>query len=187
MRSLVSRRALALSVSLSLAIVAPTATASARGTETARCASQSVASFPHAFSRPEDLVVGPLAFWDLLDIRDATVENLLEHDGWKSPALVRPGQTVTVSVDRSARSFARLHYVHVAGRDRSDLPALPHTVRFKSCSKRRALSDVDGHPVTFWSGFVVIRRAPACLPLTIRVDRRRPRHRELSVGGGKCA
>jgi hypothetical protein len=47
------------------------------------------------------------------------------------------------------------------------------------------LSDVDGHPVTFWSGFVVIRKA-TCLPLTIRVDRGRPRHRALPVAGGEC-
>jgi hypothetical protein len=176
---------LALSVLLSLALVAPTASASARAIDTARCDSQSEASFPHAFSEPEHLVVGPLAFWHLREIEDATVENLREHDGWKSPALVRPGHTVTVSVGRSARSYARLSYVHVPGRDASDLRALPHTVRFKSCSRRRALSDVDGHPVTFWSGFVVIRKA-ACLPLTIRVDRGRPRHRALPVAGAEC-
>jgi hypothetical protein len=178
--------ALALITFLSLALVAPTASASAGGIETATCDSQSEASFPHAFSGPGHLVVGPLAFWHLREIEDATVENLRAHDGWKSPALVRPDHTVTVSVGRSARSYARLQYVHVPGRDPSDLRAFPHTVRFKSCSRRRALSDVDGHPVTFWSGFVVIRKA-ACLPLEIRVDRRRPRHRVLSVGGAECA
>jgi len=177
---------LGLSILISLALVAPAARASARGVETATCASQSKASFPQAFSRPEHLAVGPLAFWHLREIDDATVENLREHDGWKSPALVRPGHTVTVSVGRSARSYARLQYVHVPGRDPSDLRAFPHTVRFKSCSRRRAQSDVDGRPVTFWSGFVVIRKA-ACLPLTIRVDRRRPRHRELSVADAECA
>jgi hypothetical protein len=178
--------ALALSLVLSLALLAPTGTASARGIETATCANQSEASFPHAFSGPEHLVVGPLSFWHMREIEDATVENLREHDGWKSPALVRPGHTVTVSIGRSARSYARLQYVHVPGHDPSDLRTLPHTVRFKSCSRRRALSDVDGHPVTFWSGFVVIRKA-ACLPLTIRVDRGRPRHRVLSVAGAECA
>ena len=177
---------LALSILLSLALLAPAATASATGIETATCHNQSEASFPHAFSDPEHLVVGPLSFWHLREIEGATVENLREHGGWKSPALVRPGHTVTVSVGRSARSYARLQYVHGAGRDRSDLRASPHTVRFKSCSRRRALSDVDGQPVTFWSGFVVIRKA-ACLPLTIRVDRGRPRHRVLSVADAECA
>jgi hypothetical protein len=175
-----------LALSLSLAILGPAASASGRGVETATCDSQSEASFPQAFSGPEHLVVGPLAFWHLREIEDATVVNLREHDGWKSPALVRPGHTVTVSVGRSARSYARLQYVHVPGRDPSDLQAFPHTVRFKSCSRRRAQSDVDGHPVTFWSGFVVIRKA-ACLPLTIRVDRRRPRHRVLSVADAECS
>jgi len=106
---------------------------------------------------------------------------------WKSPALVRPGHTVTVSIDRPARSHARLAYLHVRGREPADLGAFPHTVRFKSCGKRRAQSDVGGHPVTFWPGFVLIRKAPACLPLTIRVGRRRPRHRAVPVGGGECA
>jgi hypothetical protein len=178
--------ALALSILLSLAPVTPVASASAKGIETATCASQSEASFPRAFNGPEHLVVGPLSFWHLREIQEATIENLREHGGWKSPALVRPGHTVTVSVGRAARSYARLQYVHVRGRDPSDLGAFPHTVRFKSCSKRRALSDVDGHPVTFWSGFVVIRKA-GCLPLKIRVDRRRPRHRVLSVGDAECA
>ena len=165
---------LGLSILISLALVAPAARASARGVETATCASQSKASFPQAFSRPEHLAVGPLAFWHLREIDDATVENLREHDGWKSPALVRPGHTVTVSVGRSARSYARLQYVHVPGGDPSALRAF------------RAQSDVDGRPVTFWSGFVVIRKA-AFLPLTTRVDRRRARHRELSVADAECA
>lgn len=176
----------ALGAWLALAIVLPAASASASGTQTVTCDSQSEASFPNAFSGPEHLVVGPLAFWHLREIEDATVANLRQHDGWKSPALVRPGHTVTVSVDRSTRSYARLSYGHVPGRDPSDLRTLPHTVRFKSCGRRRALSDVDGHPVTFWSGFVVIRKA-ACLPLTIQVDRRRPRHRALPVAGAECA
>jgi hypothetical protein len=45
---------------------------------------------------------------------------------------------------------------------------------------------VDGSPVTFFSGFFELRRAPACVPVTITVDRRGPRHLRLPVAHGAC-
>jgi hypothetical protein len=153
------------------------------GVETVGCAQQSKASFPHAFSSPASVVVGPLAFVGLRDMRNTTPANIARFHGWKSPALVRPGHTVTVSVDRQARSFARLRYSHVAQRP---FARLPHTVRFVGCDSRRAMSQVDGRPVTFYSGFFQLRGAPACVPVTIRADGGAARHRRLSVAGGAC-
>jgi hypothetical protein len=171
---------------IALALLVLPASASGRGVETARCANQSEASFPGAFDPAENVVVGPLSFWRLKAIHETTMDDIRRFGGVKSPALVRPGHTVKVTIDRPARSFARLAYVHVRGRDGDDFAAYPHTVRFKACNRDRAESDVDGRPVTFWSGFFLLRKSPACLPLTIRVDRRAARHRELSVGGGEC-
>jgi hypothetical protein len=167
-----------------IAVLAAAALAVApAGVETVGCAQQSGASFPRAFSSPTSVVVGPLAFVGLRDMRNATPANIDRFDGWKSPALVRPGHTVTVIIDRQARSFARLRYSHVAPRP---FARLAHTVRFVGCDSRRAMSRVDGRPVTFYSGFFQLRRAPACVPVTIRVDGLAARHRRLSVAGGAC-
>ena len=164
----------------------PTGAASGGGLESVTCARQSSAPFPNAYGRPENLVVGPLAFSGLrAGTRETTKESLVRFGGVKSAAIVRAGHTVTVSVDRSARSFARLSHGQY-GRDSSDLRAFPHTIRFEACSRSRSRSTVDGHPVTFWSGFFLIKKVPACLPLTITVDRQAPRHRSLPVGGGEC-
>jgi len=152
---------------------------------TVGCDGQSEASFPGAFSHRANLVVGPLVFSGLRDIRSASPDDITEHDGWKSQALLRPGHTVRVSVDRRARSVARLDYAP----DRGFRPAfdeLPHTIRFRACSARRADSDADGRPVTFWSGFLRLSRAPACVPITFKIDRSPSRHRRLRVAGGRC-
>jgi hypothetical protein len=172
---------------IALALLLPAASASARGVETARCANQSEAGFPGAFDPAENLVVGPLSFWRLKNIRETTMDDIRRFGGFKSPALVRPGRIVKVSIDRPARSNARLAYVHVRGRDGNDFDVHPHTVRFQPCDREHADSNVDGRPVTFWSGFFLLRKSPACLPLTIRVGRRPARHRELSVGGADCS
>jgi hypothetical protein len=162
----------------------PAKDGSGGGVESATCAEQSGASFPNAFGRPDNLVVGPVAFSALRrGTRNTTRQDLILFGGVKSPAILRPGHTVTVSVDRSARSFARVSHAQFG---RSGFRAYAHTVRFESCSRRRSQSTVDGRPVTFWSGFFLLRKVPACLPLTITVDRQAPRHRSLPVGGGKC-
>ena len=103
----------------------------------------------------------------------------------KSPAIVRAGHTVTVSIDRPARDFVRISHGQFR-RDGSGPRVKAHTIRFESCSRRRARSTVDGRPVTFWSGFFVIKRTPACLPLTITVDGGRPRRYRLPIGSVDC-
>jgi hypothetical protein len=175
----------ALAAVVAAAAPAPTPAASpAPRTEAVGCRSQSGAGFPHAFAARSSLVIGPLAFVGLRDMRETTPENIAQHGGWKSPALVRPGHTVTVSIDRAARSFARLRYSHHGERP---FARLPHTVRFVACDAAHADSTVDGRPVTFWSGFFELRRAPACVPVTIRVDGGPARHRRLPVAHGACS
>jgi hypothetical protein len=164
------------------ASAAPLATAPS-GVEAIGCGSQSQASFLHAFTSPTNVVVGPLAFVALRDMRTVTSQNIVAHGGFKSPALVRPGHRVTVSIDPSARSFARLRYSHHGERP---FARLPHTIRLVACDRARAGSDVDGRPVTFFSGFFELRRAPTCVPLTITVDRQPPRHLRLPVAHGAC-
>jgi hypothetical protein len=160
----------------------PLAAASA-GVEAIGCGSQSQAGFVHTFASPTSVVVGPLAFVALRDMRTVTKENIAAHGGFKSPVLVRPGHRVTVSIDPPARSFARLRYSHHGERP---FARLPHTIRLVACDRARAGSDVDGSPVTFWSGFFELRRAPACVPVTVTVDHRAPRHLRLSVAHGAC-
>jgi hypothetical protein len=60
-------------------------------------------------------------------------------------------------------------------------------VRLVACDAAHADSMVDGRPVTFFSGFFELRRAPACVPVTIKVDGGPARHRRLSVAHGACA
>jgi hypothetical protein len=152
----------------------------------ATCSDQSAARFPNAFGRPDNLVVGPLAFSGLRRSALAfTAESLRRFGGVKAPAILRAGHTVLVSIDRPARSWVRLiHGQH--GRGGNAFRARPHSIRFESCGRRRAQSVVDGRPATFWSGFFVMRRVPACLPLTITVDGHAPVHRSLPVAGGTC-
>jgi hypothetical protein len=168
--------------------------------QTAACADQSQASFhpPGA----DDISFGPLRFAGLRAARQMTATDLRQSGGqWKSPALLEPGHTVTVSIDPSARSFARLSYVH-----RQSDPSTPvfatvsNTVRFVSCSATKARSEVvpgnwsggsapaslPGKPVTFWSGRFHLKELGRCIPLTIQIDREALRHWRLPVGVDSC-
>lgn len=136
---------------------------------TATCRNQSGAEFPGAFTDPDNVVVGPLAFVGLRGAATTTPNNLKRFGGYKSPLLVRAGRTATISIDPAARSFVRLNH----GGFRGPFRRLPHTIRAAACPERQALSDVDGRPVTFWSGFFVVTR-PGCVPVTITVRRRAP-------------
>lgn len=179
---------------LLVASASPTV-ASAQGTRVASCARQSQASFHPA--RAGDLSFGPLRFVGLRDIRKMTGDDLRDNGWFKSPALLTPGHTVAVSIDRPARSFARVDYAPGPNGTWSNLP---HAVRFVACSARRAESDVipgnwsggsgpagvRGAPVTFWSGGIVLRRIGVCIPLTIRIDRQPRRRFLLPVGVIGC-
>jgi len=180
-----TRRGIAFGLTVGIATVAAVlpGAAGAAPVPTATCAHQSGAEFS---AGPDDLVVGPMRFVGLRDIEDVDAANLVQHGGWKSPAVLRAGHVATVSVDRSARSTVRLDYRHAVD---DTFAALPHTVRFVACSRGRSASTLDGKPVTFWSGFFRTRSktpVPGCLPLTFRIDDGPARHRRLPVAGGSC-
>jgi len=180
-----TRRGIAFGLTVGIAALAALipGAAGAAGTGRATCAHQSGATFA---ADADDLVVGPLRFVGLRAIADVDASNLVQHGGWKSPAVLRAGHVATVSVDRAARSRVRLDYLHTGS---DAFAALPHTVRFVACGRGRSMSTLDGKPVTFWSGFfrtTSTTPTPGCLPLTFRIDGGPPRHRRLPVAGGSC-
>lgn len=170
-------------VAVLLAWAAPTAARSPHTGHVASCAQQSSAGFPAAFSSRENLVVGPLS---MIGAGRATPRAAVRRFGGnKLPALVRAGHTVTVALSRRANRSASLFYASGSG------GALTQTrvgdgrraVTFRACSARRSLSDADGDPVTFWSGFVVVAR-PMCVRLKVWIDDD-PRERRARIALGR--
>jgi hypothetical protein len=146
----------------------------------ATCARQSGASFSRAFASRDNLVAGPLA---MVGARRATpADTVAEFGGMKFPLLVRPRHTVTVRIWGLAPGKASLFYASGGGVLTERRVRDGHrAITFRPCGPRRAQSDVDGDPVTFWSGFVLVSE-PMCVPLRIAVDDRRPRSRHISLG-----
>jgi hypothetical protein len=137
------------------------------------CAHQSGASFPHAFTSRDNLVVGPLSMIGAGRFTDAAT--VRRFNGNKFPLLVAAGHTVTIELTRATRRFASLAY--------GSHSRVGHRVMtFRSCDRKHADSDADRKPVTFWSGFVQANR-PGCIPLRIWVDRERtPRRARIEIG-----
>jgi hypothetical protein len=114
--------------------------------------------------------------------------------------LVKAGHTVTVRLPRAVRGVAGLAY---GGLGNQPLPQgevrhrdTAHTMTFVACRPGRPTrryrdsgpsnSRADGEAVTFWSGFIVMRR-PACVPLEVHVDDDpSPRHAVIDMGAGGC-
>ena len=157
--------------------------ADARGVERVGCSIQSFGGFQQADA--EDLVAGPLAFVGAFGARDSTPGAVEYIGGFKSPALLRPGHVARVSIDRASRSNVRLDYSFTHEPDDA-LRTFPHTVVFHACPRRRAGSRANGRRVTFWSGFYLVRDAPTCVHVTIRIDGGRARHRQIPVAQPSC-
>jgi hypothetical protein len=138
------------------------------------CAHQSGASFPHAFTSRDNLVVGPLTMiGGGLFTPAATVRRF---DGNKFPLLVAAGHRVTIELTTGSHRFASLAYG-------SHSRAGHRVMTFRACNRRDAMSDADGGPVTFWSGFVQASR-PGCVRMRVWVDRdRTPRRARIELGG----
>jgi hypothetical protein len=135
----------------------------------------------------DDLTVGPLAMLGLRRAEDLTAASMdrLWNGFWKSPALLRPGHRATIRIARRSRDVARLAWDN---NDRGpEFVTAPHTVRFRACPASRAQSIADGRPVTFWSGGLLLNALPACVHLTVRIDRRTPRRLRLPVGADGCS
>ena len=154
-----------------------------KGVKTATCRQQAGAAFPHAFTNQDNVIVGPFAFSGLRRASKENPDAINFHGGWKSPALLRVRHRAVVTIDKGARSYARLNYTHSARGFRSQ----PHTTRFIACaSGQEAISNADGKPITFWSGSFVLKQAPACVGIKIKVDRGHPRHRTIAIGQASC-
>jgi hypothetical protein len=163
------------------------------------CARRSEASFPEAFTEPRNLVVGPLVLVGAGERTPASV--VREFGGNKFPLLVKAGHTVTVRLPRAVRGFAGLAYGGLGNRPlpegRVRLRDTAHTMTFVACQPGSPTgryrpdgpsgSYADGEAVTFWSGFVVMRK-PACVPLEVYVDDDpSPRHAVVDMGASHCA
>jgi hypothetical protein len=162
------------------------------------CTRRSEASFPAAFTDRRNLVVGPLVLEGAGEATPASV--VREFGGNKFPLLVKAGHTVTVRLPRAVRSFAGLAYGGLGNRRLPQgevrLRDTARTMTFVACqpgTPSRSYRDdgpsgsyADGQAVTFWSGFVVMRK-PACVPLQIYVDDDpSPRHAVIDMGAGRC-
>jgi hypothetical protein len=162
------------------------------------CARRSEANFPGAFTSPRSLVVGPLVLDGAGEATPASV--VRNFGGNKFPLLVKAGHTVTVRLPRAVRSFAGLAYGGLGNgplpEGRTRLRDTAHTMTFVACQPGRPTrsyrdegpsgSYADGQSVTFWSGFVVMRK-PACVPLEVYVDDEpSPRHAVIDMGGSRC-
>jgi hypothetical protein len=148
------------------------------------CSTRSEATFPGAFTDPQNVVVGPLVLVGAAYTPASTVRGF---GGNKLPALVRAGHRVTIALPRSARPVAGLGYgplpkgVELSPRDGH------RVVTFIACrAGRPSGSTVDGQAVTFWSGFV-LTRSPRCVPLEVWVDDEpAPRRTALPMGVREC-
>ena len=150
------------------------------------CSRRSEADFPGAFVDSANLVVGALVL--VGGARPQTPETIREFGGQKFPLLVKAGHTVTVQLPQGARRSAGLAYAGVGARGDplEGKVKLRHSARrmtFVACRRNeRSGSEADGVAVTFWSGFVLVRK-PACVPLKVYLDHENsPRRARLSMG-----
>jgi hypothetical protein len=148
------------------------------------CSTRSMASFPGAFSDSNNVVVGPFV---LVGAAHTTASTVREFGGNKFPALVRAGHRVTVAIPREARRDAALGYGPLPERVELEPRDGHPVVTFIACRRgKRSGSSVDGRPVTFWSGFVLVS-SPRCLPLDVWVDDEpSPRRVDLHMGVRSC-
>jgi hypothetical protein len=176
-------RAVALTVlAVIVAEVAPAAAQSPHTGHPATCAKQSGASFPGAYTRRDNLVVGPLSM--IGAGRYTPPVTVHQFGGNKFPVLVRAGHTVTLALSRRANRAASLFYAIGDGGALTETRVSDgrRAITFRPCSARRSLSDADGDPVTFWSGFVVVSK-PMCVRLKVWIDAEpRPRHSHIALG-----
>jgi hypothetical protein len=144
------------------------------------CSDQSQARFPRAFTARDNLVVGPLVL--IGAGRLTTPDTVRRFGGNKFPLLVLAGQRVTIELTRRTRRFASLGYGPLPQGRELTVRDGHRVVTFRACTPGRALSDADGRPVTFWSGFVLARR-PHCVPLRVWVGAETtPRHARIPLG-----
>jgi hypothetical protein len=156
------------------------------------CSTRSEADFPGAYTSARNLVAGPLVMIGAAVETDAIT--VREFGGNKFPLLVKAGHRVTVRLARPARSTAGLAYGPLP-QGRTRLRDTYRSVTFIACRRgeptRRyrpqgpSNSYADDVNVTFWSGGVLTRE-PACVPLKVYVDGKRPPLRVHVPLGQSC-
>lgn len=193
---MMARRAAAIATAMQVAVVigvliAPAwAKTAPQGREHPRgvvenCATQSGASFPGAFTRPRNLVVGPLALTGAGGMPQFVWDSTGKEGFQKFPLLVKENHRVTVELSPTTRRAAGLAYgplpqgeVHLRDTHR--------VVTFIACRSGQSSSRADGQPVTFWSG-ALLARSPRCVPLLVWVDNRpSPRRAVVRLGVRSC-
>jgi hypothetical protein len=172
----------ALVTAAAFALASSTAAAEAPRGVVADCSMQSGASFPGAFKNPRNLVVGPLV---ITGARGTPGFSTAAH-GNKFPLLVRNGHRVTLELSRRTRRGAGLAYGPLPQGDIGVRKA-HRVVTFIACKDGEgSMSDVDGKPVTFWSGGIVAY-SPRCVPIRVWIDRERvPRRVVIRLGVTRC-
>lgn len=153
------------------------------------CSWHSEATFPRPFSDPRNIVVGPLILVGAAEAARQPTTLIREFGGWKSPLLVKAGHTVTVRLPEAARRFAGLGYGPLP-QGWIEVRDAHHTITFIPCPRNEptygSVRPTVG-PLTFWSGAIVVNRAPACVPLEIYVDEElSPRRLVVSLGARLC-
>jgi hypothetical protein len=127
-------------------------------TRTVGCRNRSSAGFPGALSDRRNLTIGPLTLVGGAEAGWAASAPTIRKLGWwKAPLLLQEGATAVVSVAWDARRVAGLGWGPAEeGR----------ALRLEACGEGSG-SDIDGTPVTFWSGGFTLSRVPACVPLDV--------------------
>jgi hypothetical protein len=150
------------------------------------CATQSGARFPHAFTSPRNLVVGPLAITGAGGSPTFAWNSRGTEGFQKFPLLVRVGHRVTLELSARTRLGAGLAYGPLP-QGETYLRDTYRVVTFIACTRAdQSQSSADGRPVTFWSGSI-LARSPRCIPLLIWVDdERMPRRALIRLGVRSC-
>jgi hypothetical protein len=156
---------------LAAALIAAAVTSAAQagtGTLVRDCAARlEPAHGPIVFSRPGDLVIGPLSLGGLGTV--APAQRFGSFFAVKAIVSVRAGRAVVLSVPAPVASFVSLAYSPAALVQRPG--PLFAAVRFVPCAPQTPAFSRSGTvgPVTQFGGVIVFTR-PGCYPLDVRVD-----------------
>jgi hypothetical protein len=146
---------------------------------TVGCRTQSGYDFRDAYTKPDNIVVGPLVITNAAYTEPETIR---EVGGDKIFVLLRPGHRVTLALSRRTYRVASLGY----GPLPQEVELTPQdghrVVTFTPCPAERAWSSAGGKPVTFWSGFMLTDTF-LCMPIDVWVDHE-PTPRQIVLGMG---
>jgi hypothetical protein len=137
--------------------------------------------------RPQQVVIGPLRFGGLARVasrRDFALSRTRDVYAVKAGVGVPAGVRATLSIGRSARSWAKLDYAPAVPGE----PRVPGAaVRFEACAAEHPAFSYDGPvgPITGFSGGFVLKRG-GCVPLEVRVAGRPVVRARVPFGIGTC-